>query len=306
MTKTRPRLDAGGEPDEGNEGPGVAIVGTGAVGSSLANSLYASGYRITALINRSLESASALAGETGGSTASTSLSDIPPETRLIFICTRDESIGDIAGRLANTNFNFADVVVAHVSGRLPASILSDLSRRGALALSFHPLGSFPPGRGDKMFAGLTVALEGDELAVAMGRVLAVDLGARPVEIGWEAKDVYHLAASMTSNFLVALLWNVETLLQSSALPPDLTLGLAEDTLDNIRSLGADGALTGPIARADVEAVKEQLRLISRTTPDLLPVFRSIAGQTVRLAVASGRITEEAGDDLAEVLAADPD
>lgn len=299
--RTRPRLSPEIEQSEAPAGAGVAVIGTGAVGSGLARSLYRTNYRLLALVNRSKEAAESLAAETGSPIASDRVSDIPNDAKLLFICTREEEIPAVVDDLLATDLNFKRSVVAHVSGRLDAAILSPLAKRGARTLSFHPLGSFPPGRSEKTFAGLTIGIEGDPMAVAVGTAVALDLEAVPVEIPADAKAAYHLAAAMASNYLVTLLGDVHRLLSAVDLPPHLTDSLVEDTLENLQSSTPEQALTGPIVRADNDALVAQISTLIQIAPELLPRFIALAEGTIELAQRSGRIGAEESAGLRKIL-----
>ncbi len=299
--RTRPRLNSEIEQGETAAGAGVAIIGVGAVGSGLARSLYRTNYRLLALVNRSKETAERLAAETGSPIVSDRVADIPPDAKLLFICTREEDIPAVVDDLLATDLDFKLSVVAHVSGRLDAAILSPLATRGARTLSFHPLGSFPPAGPSKTFEGLTIGIEGDPLAVAVGTAVALDLGAIPVEIPAEAKAAYHLAAAMASNYLVTLMGDVQRLLTAVDLPLDLTDSLIEDTLENLRSATPGQALTGPIVRADDDALVGQIGTLIQIAPELLSRFIALAEGTIDLAERSGRISAEESAGMRKIL-----
>jgi len=303
MDRTRRLQTASSGHDDAVEGLGVAVIGLGAVGSSLARSLYRTKYRLLALIGRTRSAAAELAAETGTPIASDSVGDIPHEAKLLFICTREDAIAQVVAALVETRIRFEEAVVAHVSGWETAAILSPLAERGARTMSFHPLGSFPPERPDKTFDGFTIGLEGDPLAVAVGRVVALDLGAQPVEIATEAKPAYHLAASATSNYLVTLMSDVQRILASAGLPRLLTQSLAADTLLNLASMDPERALTGPIVRGDAEALESQIRTLRVVAPELLPRFSVLAGGTIDLALTSGRLTHDQSTELRRILEA---
>ena len=63
---------------------------------------------------------------------------------------------------------------------------------------------------------------------------------------------------MASNHLVALLGQAARLADAAGVPPDALLPLVRATLDNVETLGADAALTGPVARGDVDTVRRHL------------------------------------------------
>jgi predicted short-subunit dehydrogenase-like oxidoreductase (DUF2520 family) len=300
MNRTRRNQGAPAEPEEGAR-TGVAIIGVGAVGASLARSLFRSSYRLLVLINRTPERAAKIAAQTGAPLASADVSAIPSDVSLLFICTRDDELEDAVASVARIGLDLKDTVVAHVSGRRTSAVLNPLKKLGAKTLSFHPLGAFPPDKEDKTFQGLTIGLEGDPLAVAIGRALALDLGAFPVQVPPEAKPAYHLAAVVTSNHLVALMSDVESILARSGLPSNLTHSLARDTLSNLHGSRPESALTGPIVRADFETVSAQIELVRKIDSAMLPRFLALAERAAELAEQSGRITREQHAELRTII-----
>jgi predicted short-subunit dehydrogenase-like oxidoreductase (DUF2520 family) len=50
-------------------------------------------------------------------------------------------------------------------------------------------------------------------------------------------------------------------------------------VENWAALGPERALTGPVARGDVETVRRQREAIDLRAPDLLPLFDALAEAT---------------------------
>jgi predicted short-subunit dehydrogenase-like oxidoreductase (DUF2520 family) len=60
--------------------------------------------------------------------------------------------------------------------------------------------------------------------------------------------------------------------------------LVRATVDNWATQGADGALTGPIARGDDVTVERQRAAVAESAPELLPLWDALAAATRQLAV----------------------
>ncbi len=75
------------------------------------------------------------------------------------------------------------------------------------------------------------------------------------------------------------------------------------TVENIERLGAVQALTGPVARGDVETVRRHVAALAERLPQLLGLYREIARQTVALAERRGLDVAVARAILAAVQAA---
>jgi len=59
--------------------------------------------------------------------------------------------------------------------------------------------------------------------------------------------------------------------------------LAQQTLDNVFRLGAEQALTGPIARGDMLTVEQQLQKVADWDETAAGIYRSFIPATVNLA-----------------------
>jgi predicted short-subunit dehydrogenase-like oxidoreductase (DUF2520 family) len=106
---------------------------------------------------------------------------------------------------------------------------------------------------------------------------------------------------MTSNFLCTLMGDVQELLYRAGLPVTLTHSLARDTLDNLAELPAEQALTGPIVRGDVQALKAQVATVKEIAPDILKTFVALAQANVNLARSGNRITGAQADEMSIIL-----
>jgi predicted short-subunit dehydrogenase-like oxidoreductase (DUF2520 family) len=251
------------------------------------------GYEVRGVVSRTGGAAQALAEQVGADRASDALSDVPAEVRLVFLCVPDDALSTVAERLGATDHAWAETVVAHTSGRQTAEALAPLAAAGAPTLSFHPLQTFVPETSPEAFEGIAIAVEGDDEGVAAGRALAEALGAHPVVLTAADKAHYHCAAALASNGLAALMGTVEEILASTSLrdtdAATLVGPLVEHTWANVRETGAEGALTGPVARGDRETVAAHLDALSADTPHLVPLYAALSTEMARMAVRRGSL-----------------
>jgi len=115
--------------------------------------------------------------------------------------------------------------------------------------------------------------------------LAQALGLQPFPLADDDRPAYHAAASMSANFLVTLQWAAARLLESASVDPAVLLPLAHQALENWARLGA-GALTGPVARGDVETVAAQRVAVAERASDLLPMYEALVRATGTLAAST--------------------
>lgn len=285
--------------------PPVAIVGAGAVGRVMALRLAEAGYPIRAVVSRTKSRADALARVVGAPIAAASLDAIPRDVALVLLCVPDDQLADVAETLTGVRLDWADIVVAHTSGAITSEVLEPVEGEGASVLSFHPLQSLTRADDASALEGAYIGLEGPPRGIAAGIELAVGLGMRYVVIPAEAKPRYHLAAAMTSNFLVTLLGMVQEVLAS--LDIDRRDGLAmlepllRGTMDNLASRGPEEALTGPVVRGDVETLRSHGLALRQHLPQLVPAYAALSVETVRLAVRSGRLDPARAEDVLALL-----
>ncbi|MCS7082221.1 MAG: DUF2520 domain-containing protein [Bacteroidetes bacterium] len=291
--------------------PVVALVGAGAVATSLAHALRMQGVSIAAVLSRSSASAEALAHAVGAA-AWGSLGRVPlPPVTDVFIAVPDSALSAVVASLAEGSWE--GVWVAHLSGALSHQELDPLRRRGARICSFHPMQSFIRGR-LSTFAGICIGVEGEPEAVARATWWAEQIGARPILVPGSAKGAYHLAGTMASNYLVALLGISSEILASlglsSAQALELLRPLVRGVLENAEALRCpEQALSGPIRRGDAVTLRRHGRVLAERFPHLIPVYVALGVETLRLAVRQGWLNPERAQavlaELEAMLRLDP-
>jgi predicted short-subunit dehydrogenase-like oxidoreductase (DUF2520 family) len=167
---------------------------------------------------------------------------------LVLLATPDAAVASTSAAIEPD----PDTVVAHVAGSLGLSVLVGHPRRGAV----HPLMSLSDAESGagRLLGGGFFAVAGDPLMA----VVVDDLGGRTVEVADEHRALYHAAACVASNHLVALLGQVERLAELVGIPFEAYLDLVAGTVANVGDLGPAAALTGPAARGDVDTIRRHL------------------------------------------------
>lgn len=286
--------------------PDIAIVGCGKVGTSLAFFLAAAGYRISSLFSKTRASAKKTTGLVNGPDPAESSWAAAQAADLILITTPDDVIADACQIIADHNGFREDTTVLHCSGALPSTILAPAKAVGAYTGSMHPLQSFAAARTDiNPFKGINMAVEGDGEALALATQLAKDLGAQAHTIKTEGKTLYHAAAVAASNYLVTILELALQMLKAAGIEPDdgftILKPLIEGTLDNVEKIGIPEALTGPIARGDVDTVAAHIEHIVAQVPELEALYSRLGVDTVGIARAKGAINDARVKDFFKLL-----
>ena len=286
--------------------PDIAIVGCGRVGSALAQFLSLCGYRLVGAASRSRASAEQTVRWSDAARISDRPWEVTRAAGVVLITTPDGSIEKVCEAISRQNGYAAGAVVLHCSGALPSSVLSSARQCRAAIGSMHPLQSFASRTFDaNPFKGVVISAEGDAKAVETARTMAGDLEGRCFTIKTEAKTLYHASAVVASNYLVTLLDLSFGLLDAAGIPRADAMAvldpLIRGTLANINEKGTAAALTGPIARGDLETVADHLSAIEALVPEWLPIYRALGRHTVGVALAGEHITDAAAGRLKKLL-----
>jgi predicted short-subunit dehydrogenase-like oxidoreductase (DUF2520 family) len=310
-------------PESGDDAPTaplrVGVIGAGAVGSALLMALGARGSAVglapVAVTSRTLAAAQAIAERIPGCAALDSAAALAERCDLVFIATSDDAIRAVAEGVAWRSGQ----AVAHLSGSQGVAPLAAAAARGALVAALHPLMTFPRALREAdaaqtlaRLAGVTWALEcADATLAARLTAFVAALAGRVITLTEADRAPYHLSGVLVSNYLVALVgaaaqlwagWGVGRAEALHALTP-----LLRATLDNLETVGLPDALTGPIARGDVSAVRIHeawLRAYAEATPDgaaLREAYEALARLTIPLAREKGALDAEAADAIRRAL-----
>ncbi|MAT52559.1 MAG: hypothetical protein CMK32_15380 [Porticoccaceae bacterium] len=279
--------------------PVLNVIGAGKVGMTLARLLRDAGQvTLGSLFSRDIDNARSAVQFAGDGEAVDEFDNLRPAD-LWLLSVPDGAIATAASRLAGTPFPWRDRRVFHCSGLHSSALLEPLARQGALVASLHPAHSFAnPGASLTDFASTLCTVEG--AATLCGRLtdLFEALGAKVIAINPESKALYHCANTVASNYLVSLMATSLELLQAADIGESdgraILAPLVRQTLDNIFNFGPEAALTGPIARADVNTVKAHLDALSTSDAHLqATLYRMLGRITVTIA---NRATPERADD----------
>lgn len=273
----------------------LVIVGAGLVGRALGKALREAGLPVAAVISRSLNRARQACRFIGEGQPSTSPADAGLGN-LLMLATIDRVLEQTAERIAAAATLPKGTIAFHCSGAFPGEAIGVLRDLGAVVGSLHPLQAFAsPEEALVLLPGSWFAVEGDPRATGPLANLARVVGGKPVKIGAEDKALYHAAAAVTSNCLVAIAHLGTDMLGAvpafSRDPFTPLRFLLRGTLRNLERLGPDEALTGPIVRGDVETVRAHVAALRRGNRKLLPAYRRAASVTLAAAVASGRLSK---------------
>jgi predicted short-subunit dehydrogenase-like oxidoreductase (DUF2520 family) len=239
----------------------LAIVGAGRAGGSIA-----------------------AAAKAGGLDVAAGSRELDPGAAVVLLCVPDGAIHDACE--ASVPMLDPGTFVGHVSGATGLDALAPAAEAGCQTFSIHPLQTIPTPQTDLAGAPCAIsASSADAAAVATG--LAERLGMLPFDVPEDGRAAYHAAASMASNFLIALEESAAELMASAGVenPREVLAPLVLRSAANWADSGA-AALTGPIARGDEETVALHLEALAARAPELRPLYEALAARTRDLGARS--------------------
>nr|NIP79630.1 DUF2520 domain-containing protein [Gemmatimonadota bacterium]NIQ54405.1 DUF2520 domain-containing protein [Gemmatimonadota bacterium]NIU74616.1 DUF2520 domain-containing protein [Gammaproteobacteria bacterium]NIX44547.1 DUF2520 domain-containing protein [Gemmatimonadota bacterium] len=150
-------------------------------------------------------------------------------------------------------------------------------------------------------AGSAFAIAGEPTALTTARRIVDAIGGRPIVIPPTLRPLYHAAAVFASNYLLAATSLAVRMFQQAGVPEDEAIAgilpLMRGTMGNLEDLGVSAALTGPVARGDVDTVRLHLGRLSPTERSL---YCALGLETLRLARSAG-LDEERAAELETLL-----
>jgi predicted short-subunit dehydrogenase-like oxidoreductase (DUF2520 family) len=222
------------------------------------------------------------------------------------IATRDDAIVPSAVTLAASGKVTPDDIVFHMSGATPSGDLKPVKGCGALVASVHPIKTFTDaGLAVRTFPGTFCSAEGDAQALAVLRPAFEKVGAKVFDIVAELKPVYHAGGVFACNYLASLIEVALRAHEKAGIPRKASLEAFEpmvrETVDAIFGKGPEKALTGPVSRGDVAAVRRQLAMVRDWDPAIGELYRGLGLIAVALAETDRRLDAARAAELRAVL-----
>lgn len=280
----------------------IGFVGTGALGSTMARAMYQAGYSVTAVTSRTTASAEQMMRELSGCKAMQAAQEVADCCDVVFLTVPD----NVIKLVANATQWRAGQVVVHCSGATPLSTLNSAKNVDALIGTIHPLQTFGTSDGAPVvMRGIAYAIESEPSLWQGLANLATDLGGWPITLAAQDRVLYHTSAT-TVCALLAILLNLSSELwssfnQSSGEGLRSLLPLVYGTLKNVERHGFPSALTGPVARGDVETVASHLEVLSSRAPEFQSVYSHLTLASLPIARDKGGLGQNEENQLRELL-----
>ncbi len=288
----------------------ICIIGAGRVGTTFAAAILnanTTGLKLTAISpgsEKSLKRAVKILGEKAGSVDFfNNNADCAKFADCILISTPDDAIEKVAAEIVNSDPGIVKgKIFIHFSGAKSLKVFAAVAKAGGYTASIHPIKSFAsiensistlPGT----IYGVTYPENKDKTTKEYINFFIASLGGKIIEVDDNKKSMYHAAACVASNYLVSLINYAVKIHESIGIKPEDSLnglaGLIEGTVANIKNLGPQKALTGPIARGDTGTVKghiNEFKLFMK--PGEENIYKVMGAETAKIAFGNGWIKKE--------------
>jgi len=258
----------------------ISLVGAGRVGKTLGKCLHRLGWRIGAVVTRSVAHARPAVRWIGAGTPQHRISLDIFAADVILLATPDSVLAKVAVDLARIcGTDCARRIVLHTSGALDHTVLAPLARRGASTASIHPMQTFT-GREVPQLKNVIFAIEGQPAARRVAQQIARALGGIPVIIDPENKVAYHAAGTIVAGHGLALIETAVQILLKLGFTRRRALRallpLMRQMLDNFESVGPQRAWTGPLARRDYAIVAAHAKALASYPREFRQAYDALA------------------------------
>ena len=273
----------------------VLIVGAGRAGVTLAVALAAAGVDVQLVARRAQRRDEVTAWLRRQGLAIAVLPE-PVAAPVIVLAVPDRALAAAAHALAAADGAGQQTQWLHLSGAAPWQVLQVPGATQELA-AMHPLAALPDpldldsaAAAVRPLRGATFAVAGTPAAQATAAELVALLGGHVVAVADGARPLYHAAAALAANDLVALLQVAEQAAIAAGLTPAQAragLGhLMQTALDAIRRLPDDAplrlGLTGAVARGDAATVARHLQALNQHHPPTALLHCLLSAELVEL------------------------
>jgi predicted short-subunit dehydrogenase-like oxidoreductase (DUF2520 family) len=243
----------------------IGIAGAGRIGQALGRLLHDRGEPVATVAGRDLHRTAAAAAFIGAQPVA--YSELPQRCARILIAVPDDALDSVVKILAESMQHGAAL---HTCGTRGPEALAPLEARGVSCAAMHPLQTVTtPERGLTALPGAAFAITGSGAALAWALQIVALLQGEALRISPEHRPLYHAAAVMASNYLMAPIDAAVILMREAGIEQEQALRvlapLIRASIGNALTMGPVQALTGPVERGDIGTVAAHLRALSEVS-----------------------------------------
>lgn len=268
----------------------VAIAGAGRMGTALGLLLRERGVPLVAIAGRDPGRTAAAAKFIGGMVQPVTHSQLPGLASRILITVPDDALQPIAATLAEAGMRSGCVI--HTSGASGPEALAALESQGVSVAALHPLQTVnTPQQGLSALPGSSFGISGTGPARQWALELVKLLEGKALSIAPGKRPLYHAAAVMASNYIVAMIDSAVILMGEAGIDSANALcalgPLIRASTENALEAGPTAALTGPIERGDSGTVLAHLHALADAPEGVRELYRRAGLQAAEIASRKG-------------------
>jgi predicted short-subunit dehydrogenase-like oxidoreductase (DUF2520 family) len=252
-----------------------------------------------------------------------------PDASAVWLLVPDQVLEAAAAALAAevaAGIRWPPALVLHSAGAMAARAVAAPTQPDLwTCASLHPLCAVPDPLVQRRqgqdptspLHGALFAVDGPEALVPPLFALAQALGGLPVVVPPDVRAVYHAAAALVANDLVALLLAGESLLNGIGLPQATSraglVHLAQSSLQAVAAVPEDKpwvrGLTGAVARGDAQTLQRHLTVLDQQegngADSAASIHRALSAALAAALARAGLHTLQQTQQVATVLSPNP-
>lgn len=297
-----------------NEKKKIAFIGAGRVAFSLGRYFKENGLKVLGYYSRNIDNAKEAAAFTN-SESFCSIKDIVESGDVIFITTTDGAIKEVADEIfalvdkydeKHEGISIKNKIFCHCSGATSSAVFTNLKEAGAFGYSIHPMFAFNDKQTSyKELSKAFFTIEGSKEKMAEICAMFDSLGNNRQIIDASCKTLYHCAAVMASNLVIALYATAADNLKKCGFDGDdavkALMPLFINNALNLEKTSPKSALTGPVDRADYKTIEKHLEALEG---DSKSIYKALSKRLIDIAKEKrqdmGDLTKEALENYEKI------
>ncbi|MCB9736319.1 MAG: DUF2520 domain-containing protein [Deltaproteobacteria bacterium] len=229
--------------------------------------------------------------------------DTLPACDVVLLAVPDGAIEDAARALA-VRASARGEIWLHLSGSRDGRVARADATTPRAAGCLHPLVALAGADSRPLLRGAVAGVDGEPAAVVAADALGAAIGLRTTRLAPGGKALYHAAAVTVAGHAVALWDQGVTSMVRAGVPVDdaraALLALMRGAVAQLEGNEPADAITGPIARGDVDTVRAHLRALETAEDrDAAVVYRALARRA--LAISRARLAPDVAEAIAAAL-----
>jgi predicted short-subunit dehydrogenase-like oxidoreductase (DUF2520 family) len=243
----------------------IVFVGAGNLATNLALELKRRSFRIVQVYSRTMESATALAGEIA-CPATNNVAEIVSDAELYIFSVKDDALPELLKQMPSNNGLWV-----HTAGSVPMNIFKPYSENFGVIYPFQTFSKTR--RVDFKAVPFFIEANTPENLKKLRKVCS-QLSGSVAELSSEKRRYLHLTGVFACNFANHLYTISKKLLEKEDIPFDVLLPLIDETTAKVHTLSPEAAQTGPAVRYDKKVIDRHLTMLDDSR--LREIYRLIS------------------------------